>query len=373
MAPALTLRLFGTPRIERFAGPAPAFGSQPLALLAVLACAGERGMPRDKVLALFWPEATPGRAAHRLSQLAHSIRRRLSPDDVVGGTSDLRLRPERVRCDLWDFEAARREGDLERAATLYTGSLLDGFFVPDSPEVERWLERRRAALAREHREILEALAVQAEGRGDAQQATLWWRQLAEHDPLSSRVTMRLMTALAASGDRARALERAQAYEKQFREELEAEPNPAVLALARQLKTSGPRPAAIGVLPIEALDEGEETSRFAQGVTEELTSLAAGIPGLRVAARTSLVAMHRELKDLREAGARLGLNAVLEGSLRRSGRRVRLTMRLVDVGDGCQRWGGRFEREVDDEFAGQEALAQEVVEAMRRELGGTTSA
>jgi DNA-binding SARP family transcriptional activator len=373
MAPPLTLRLLGTPRVDTSAGPTPAFGSQPLALLAVLACAGEHGMPRDKLLALFWPEATPGRAAHRLSQLAHSIRRRLSPDDVVGGTSDLRLIPERVRCDLWDFEAARREGDLERAATLYTGPLLDGFFVPDSPEVERWLERRRAALAREHREILEALAVQAEGRGDAQQATLWWRRLAEHDPLSSRVTMRLMTALAASGDRARALERAQAYEKQFREELEAEPNPAVLALARQLKTTGPRPAAIGVLPIEALDEGEETSRFAQGVTEELTSLAAGIPGLRVAARTSLVAMHRELKDLRKAGARLGLDAVLEGSLRRSGRRVRLTMRLVDVGDGCQRWGGRFEREVDDEFAGQEALAQEVVEAMRRELGGMSSA
>ena len=131
MAPALTLRLFGTPRIETFAGPGPAFGSQPLALLAVLACAGERGMPRDKVLALFWPEATSGRAAHRLSQLVHSIRRRLGPDDVVGGTSDLRLEPERVRCDLWDFEAARREGELERAATLYTGPLLDGFFVPD--------------------------------------------------------------------------------------------------------------------------------------------------------------------------------------------------------------------------------------------------
>jgi DNA-binding SARP family transcriptional activator len=369
MAPPFTLRLFGTPRIETSAGPGPAFGNQPIALLAVLACAGERGMPRDKVLALFWPEATPGRAAHRLSQLTHAIRRRLNPEDVIAGTSDLRLGPERVRCDLWEFEAARREGELERAATLYTAPLLDGFFVADSPEVERWLDRRRAALAREHLEILEALAMQAEARGDTQQAALWWHQLAEHDPLSSRVTMRLMTALAASGNRVRALQRAQAYEKHFREELEAEPNPAVLALARRLKTAGPRPAAIGVLPIEPLDGGEETSQFAQGVTEELTSLAAGIPGLRVAARTSLVALHQELKDLRETGARLGLNAVLEGSLRRSGRRVRLTMRLVDVADGCQRWAGWFEREVDDEFAGQEALAREVVEAMRRQLGG----
>jgi len=366
MAPSVILRLFGAPAVETPGGPAPAIGGQALAFLAVLACAGDRGVPRDKLLALFWPDATPGRAAHRLSQLAHSIRRRLG-DDVVVGTADLRLNPERVGCDLWELEAARREGELNRAASLYAGPLLDGFFVPDSPEVERWLERRRTALARDHREILEALALQAEARGDTPQAAQWWHQLAEHDPLSSRVTMRLMTALAAAGDRARALEQAQAYARQVREELEAEPNPAVLALARQLKATGPRPVAIGVLPIEALDQGEEAGRFALGLTEELTSLAAGIPGLRVAARTSLVALQQELKDLRETGARLGLSAVLEGSLRRSGPRVRLTMRLVDVADGCQRWGGRFERVVSDEFEGQEALAREVVEAIGREL------
>jgi DNA-binding SARP family transcriptional activator len=366
MARLLTLRLSGPPAIESPAGPT-AVGAQPMALLAVLACAGERGMPRDKLLALFWPEATPGRAAHRLSQLAHSIRRRLASDDVVVGTGDLRLNPERVRCDLWELEAARRKGELDRAATLYSGPLLDGFFVPDSPDVERWLHRRRTALARDHREILEALAVQAEARGDTQQAAEWWHRLAEHDPFSSRVTMRLMSALAAAGDRGRALEQAQAYERQIRQELEAEPNPAVLELARQLRTRGPRAVAIGVLPIGALDEDEDTARFAQGITEELTSLAAGIPGLRVAARTSLVALQQQLKDLREAGARLGLSSVLEGNLRRSGRRVRLTMRLVDAADGCQRWCGRFEREVGDEFEGQEALAREVVEALRGEL------
>jgi TolB-like protein len=366
MAHQLILRLFGLPAVETPTG-STAIGGQPLALLAVLACAGERGMPRDKLLALFWPEATPGRAAHRLSQLAHSIRRRLGRDDLIVGTGDLRLNPDRLRCDLWELEAARREGELDRAATLYAGPLLDGFFVPDSPEVERWLDRRRAALARDHREILEALAVQAEARGDTQRAADWWHRLAEHDPFSSRVTMRLMSALAASGERARALEQARAYERQIRQELEAEPNPAVLALARELKTTGPRAITLGVLPIQPLDDDEETRRFAQGVTEELTSLAAGIPGLRVAARTSLVALQQELKDLRETGARLGLSAVLEGSLRRSGRRVRLALRLVDVADGCQRWSGRFEREVGDEFEGQEALAGEVVDALRGAL------
>ena len=371
MPPLISLRLLGPGAVENPVEPASSVQGQALALLAILACAGQRGFPRDKLLALFWPEATPERASHRLNQLAHSIRRRLGLDEVIVGTADLRLNRERVGCDLWHFESAREARELERAAELYAGPLLDGFFLSDSPEVERWLERRRAAIAREHRDILEALAIQAEVRGDARQAADWWHRLAEQDPLSSRVTMHLMSALAASGDRARALEQAQTYEKQVREELDAEPNPAVVALALQLRgRCAGLPPALGVMPIEALDDAEETGRFARGLTEELTSLAAQIPNLRVAARTSLVALHQELKDLRETGVRLGLGAVLEGSLRRSGRRARVTMRLINVADGCQRWTGRFEREVTDEFETQEALAREIVEAIRHELGGS---
>ena len=137
---------------------------------------------------------------------------------------------------------------------------------------ERWAESRRGALTREHQETLEALAVQAELRGDPQAASSWWRRLAEHEPLSSRVTMHLMTALAAAGDRARALERAQAYQQQVRTELEAEPNPAVLALARMLRREPPelRPTrrrrvrpAFGVLPLVALDGSREAQELAQ--------------------------------------------------------------------------------------------------------------
>jgi serine/threonine-protein kinase len=293
----------------------------------------------------------------------------LGAADPISGTAELRLNPERIACDLWDIVAARRRGDLERAVELYAGPLLDGFFLPDNTEVERWLEARRSALAREHGEMLEALAVQAELRGDTRAAAAWWHRLAEHEPLSSRVVMHLMTALAASGDRARALEQARAYEVQVREELEAEPNPEVLALATQLRTSPSRPVAIGVLPIEALDEGSDAQRFAQGLTEELTSAAGNLPGVRVAARSSLLAIQRESADLRELGARLGLTAVLEGTVRSAGPRVRLLVRLVDVRDGCQLWSGRFEREMREGFEGQESLAGEVIEAIRDHLAG----
>jgi DNA-binding SARP family transcriptional activator len=372
MAPPFRLRLLGTPVLDQRDGGVAPFScqGQPLALLAVLALTGERGLARDKLIALFWPESSTDRATHRLNQLAHTVRRRLGADDLISGTGDLRLNPERVGCDVWEMAAARRQGELERAAALYGGPLLDGFFLPDNPEVERWLDARRSVLAREHQETLEALAVQAELRGDPRAAALWWHQLADHEPLSSRVTMHLMTALAASGDRARALERARAYQDKVRDELEAEPNPAVLALATQLKTSASQPVAIGVQPIESLDEEPEARRYAQGLTEELTSAVAALPGVRVAARSSLVVLRRECTDLRQIGTRLGLSAVLEGTVRNDGIRARLIVRLVNVADGCQVWSGRFERELREGFEGQEALAREVTEAMREKLSAS---
>jgi TolB-like protein len=384
MTPSLRLRVLGTPGIGGPSGPlaGPVAQGQPLALLAVLACAGEPGIGREKLSALFWPDSTSYRAAHRLSQLLHHVRRCLDCGDLILGSVELRLEPARIACDLWDFAAARRHGELERAVELYAGPFLDGFFLADAAEFERWTESRRAALAREYRETLEGLAVQAEVRGDSRAAAAWWQRLGEQEPLSSRVTMHLMTALAAAGERARALEQAHAYQIRVRQELEAEPNPAVGALAEQLRHAPPRRAdgasdgrqvAIGILPLVALDQGLDARELAQGLTEELMTAAAAAPGLRVAARTSLAALQVSTGDVREIGARLGLAAVLEGSVRCSSGRVRLTVRLVDTRDGCHLWTGRFERELEEGLASQDALAREVVEAILPSLARPSSA
>jgi TolB-like protein len=373
MAPLLRLRLLGTPTIDaaavRLTGPATQ--GQALALLAVLAWAGERGVAREKLLALLWPETTTGRASHRLSQLAHWARRGLQCPNLIVGSGDLRLNPDRISCDLWDFDAARRSGTLELAAELYGGPFLDGFFLADSVEFERWVDARRSALAREYQETLEALAVQAELRGDSRAATGWWRRLAEHEPLSSRVTMHLMTALAAAGERTRALEQAQTYQAQVRKELESDPNPAVMALATELRRMATAPGrhliAIGILPLIPVEDSPEARALAQGLTEELTTAATAMRDVRVASRSSLAALHHAAKDVREIGARLGLAAILEGSVRQSGRRMRLTVRLVNVSDGCQLWTERYEREMSEGFEEQDAMAREVIEAIGPQL------
>lgn len=95
-----------------------------------------------------------------------------------------------------------------------------------------------------------------------------------------------------------------------------------------------------------------------------------IPGVRVASRTAVTAAEQATPDLRALGGRLGLAAVLEGSVRVASGRIRLTVRLVDVSDGCQRWTERWEREVGEVMAAEEALAHEVAARIGERLGET---
>jgi TolB-like protein len=121
------------------------------------------------------------------------------------------------------------------------------------------------------------------------------------------------------------------------------------------------------LPLDAPDRTPEGQAMAQALTEELTTAAAAVPGLRVAARTMLAALQQPGVEVGEARARMGLAAVLEGSVRVGRGRVRLTVRLVDLGDGCQRWTGRFERELTDGFEAQDALVADVLGGLRTHL------
>ncbi len=348
-----------------------------LALLALLS-PGERGMSRDKILAYVWPDADAARASHRLTQLLYALRRDLDADSLFLGSSDLRLNPDLISTDVREFALARQSGDLERAVALYAGPFLDGFFLSDASEFERWMENERAGYVRECAEALETLAAKAGANGDHRQASAWWQRLAEQDPLSSRVTVHLMSALAAGGSRSDALEQARAYQELIRRELDAEPNPAVLALAEQLRRSPHRAAfgagpgqpggvSIAVLPFVNLSPVATNDYFAEGLTEELMSALARLTGVRVAARSSVNAFRHTDLDARELGRRLGVSGLIEGSIRQAGERIRLTAHLVNVADGCQLWSERYERSAEEPFAVQDELAGLIVKAVEARL------
>src|SRR5574338_1058739 len=111
-----------------------------LALLARLAAAGQRGVSRDSLAALLWPESDEERARHTLRQWLSLLRRDLGVENLLLGTAELRLNPQIITSDVGEMREALGRGDLERVATLYAGPFLDGFHVSDAPEFERWAD-----------------------------------------------------------------------------------------------------------------------------------------------------------------------------------------------------------------------------------------
>lgn len=367
----LRFRTLGGAAVESETGPLGGAAAQrkSLALLALLALAGDRGLSRDKLLAYLWPETDPRRAGHRLTQALYALRRDLQVGDLFLGSAELRLNARLMGSDVAEFVASRRAGQLDRAVTLYGGPFLDGFFLNGAPEFERWVDNERAGLARDYAEALETLAAEAVVRGDLRQAAEWWRRLADHDPLSSRVTVHLMSALAAAGSRADAIERGRAYQELIQRELDAAPNPAVLALAQQLKGGAPRSTelSVAVLPFTNLSSLAANDFFAEGLVEELMSGLARLEGVRVSARTSANAFRTTGLDAREIARRLNVSALIEGSLRQSDERIRLTVHLVDAADGCHLWSERYERQLTNPFAVQDELSQLIVDGVEARL------
>ena len=238
------LRTFGTlalltPEDEPVAGKQ---GQQRrrLALLAVLAAAGERGRSRDQLLLLFWPDVTQTRARHSLEQLLYEIRNSVS-GAVFEGVNPMRLTPDVVASDVGAFNEALERGDLVAAVGAYRGPFLDGFYLSDAPEFEQWMEAERARLERGYVDALERLARGAEAADDHAAAGRWWRKLTDADPVSSKYASGLIRALMDTGDHAAALKYAERYKGVVAKELGTSVGPAVADLVAEARAQTKTP------------------------------------------------------------------------------------------------------------------------------------
>jgi len=209
-----------------------------VALLALLAAAGDAGLSRDKIVGVLWPDTDTERARHSLTQALYAARRALQAEDLFLVGADIRLNRDRLTSDVGDFDALIAAGELERAVSLYRGPFLDGFFVSGASEFERWSSAQRERLEGALADALRRLAARAQESHDYRAEAEWRRRLAGLLPLDSGVAMQLMTALANAGDRAGAVQHAQVHAALLREEMDLDPDPAVEALASKLKDPG---------------------------------------------------------------------------------------------------------------------------------------
>lgn len=435
----LTLKLFGSASIDASGRSVTGRAAQGrrLALLALLALARGRPVSRDKLLALLWPESPADRARHHLSDTVYIVRAALGEDVIRSSGDDLAMNPDVLASDVGRFELLLEGGDREAAVALFAGPLLDGFHLSDAVEFERWLDGERARLAERYAAALAGLAASAEERHDFPAAAGWWRRAAAHDPYSGRVTLGLMRALEAAGDRAGALQHARVHARLLREEFEAEPDSDVTAFAerlrvepptrpapepaavrrqgtpasvpsdaavpagsrrprgypvaiaalllalalfgvygiREVQLAAPAPAArsVAVLPFENMSADPDDAYFSDGLSEEIIGALSRIEGLRVAARTSSFALRDRRLDVRTIGDTLGVAVVLEGSVRKDGNRLRVSAQMIDAASGYHLWSDEYDRELKDIFAVQQEIGRAIAGALELRLSGTTAA
>jgi DNA-binding SARP family transcriptional activator len=362
----LRVHTLGGLSVRDGARPVAGAAAQPrrMALLALLARAGERGITRETALACLWTDTDEERARRGLTQAVYALRRDLGTDDAITGQRELQLNGELVASDVTEFSARIANGRLEEAVALYMGPFLDGFYVPSAPDFERWTEHERVQLAHQCAGALEQLATAAIERDDPATAARWWRRLAASDPLNARVAMGLMRALAASGDRAGALQHARIYEALVDQELALPPDREVVKLAQELRAAAslapvsvapaplaqaplrsvastppaaPHGASNGAVCIVAIgdmvDARGVTARSERHLVDMLATNLARVPGIAVVSPARIDEL-RHLGTTAAAAREAGATHLIDGSVYALATGpVRLDLRRVDLATG----------------------------------------
>lgn len=183
---------------------------------------------------------------------------------------------------------------------------------------------------------------------------VWGGDLVSDETLSQRVRL-LRGALADDAERPRYVESVRGWGYR-----------AAMKVQR-LEGESPNPTTVAVLPFTNLGGQPDDEPLCQGLAEEIINALAGVEGLRVIARTSSAAASRAGLDVCEAGRRLGAGSIVEGSVRRAGRRVRVTVQLVETRLGGHVWSDSFDRELEDILDLEDQIAEAVARRLRRDL------
>ncbi len=352
-------------------------------LLAALALAGPKGSRRDALAELLWPDRAEPQARSSLRQALTAVRAVLGSDPaglhLEADAESVRLLGPAEQIDIRAFDRladAAAPEEQARACELYAGDLLEGVSLEST--AERWFEGYAAALRRRALALVETLS--RHGGVPASEALA--HRLLDRDPAAEEAHRALIRIMLARGQRNAARRQLDQCRDALRRELDAEPEPATLALldapppapqpgrpasASPATERGSRPGpSLVVMPFDDLSAGED-DYFADGIVEEITSALSRIREFFVIARQSAFTYKGRFVDVREVGRELGVRYVVEGTVRRGGDRVRISVHLVDAETRSQLWSGRFDGEAGDIFALQDTIASQVAGALHPSL------
>jgi TolB-like protein/DNA-binding SARP family transcriptional activator len=381
------------------------------ALLALLAMPpGERQL-RDRLCGLLWSDRGEKQARDSLKQAVCRLRASFAPIltlPVLADRESLMLDRTSVVVDVARFEHHAAEGSPEavaQAAALYRGDLLDGLEVGDAA-FDEWLliERQRfRGIASKGLETLLDRYV-ASGTHDRMGAVA--RQLLTLDPLCEIAHRALMQTYAEEGRATLALKQYQLCRDALQNELGVRPEGETERLYRAIKekrataghlllshgstrssllqeragrridlersipVGGPPlrfSSSIAVLPFANLSGDPEQEYFCDGITEDIIVLLTRYRWLMVIARGSSFAYKGQATDVRCVGVELGAHYLVEGSVRKRGRGIRITAQLVDATDARELWAEQYDRGLEEVFTTQDDICRTIAAAIEAEL------
>lgn len=379
------------------------------AMLAYLALQSGHSQSREKLAALLWGGNGEPQARTNLRQALSVIRKAMPSSN--GGRFLTDGDNIALNLDDLDFDVARFEAlaagsapeELEQAICLYRGDLLDGFSLREEP-FEDWLRVERERLRVIAVTVLEKLVAHHSAAEDFARCTQAAARLLALEPLREDVHRALMRAYAAQDRVNLALKQYELCRDALQRELGLQPEPETQALHDELRarrtksgkarrpaappdslqspTAGETQAAVlrqleliprydGDLPLPAKpsvailpfdSDGGKTDQvyFANGIAEDIIIGLTRFHGLFVIGLKSSLAAHEGSTDVREIGRRLGVAHVVQGSIRKDGDRVRVTVQLLEAATARQLWAEHYDRSLVSMFAVQDEIADLIV-------------
>jgi len=374
-ADLLEVRLLGSFELRLgHGGDASAPGRKVRALLTCLALSPGKSWPREKLMALLWSDRSEEQARASLRQALAELRRALGEPSPLRTDHDaVTLDPAMIAVDALEFERLAKTGRIDDAAALYRGPLLDGLDVRDEA-FEDWLRVERTRLHDLAMNVLDRLAASQSAAVALETA----QRLLQLDPAREETHRMLMRLYAAAGQRAQALRQYQHCRDTLQRELQANPDIETELLYRQIQDEAvPGPAtrasaakpdsarpqdskpSIAVLPFMNMSGDSGQEYFSDGITEDIITELSRFHEILVMACGSSFKFKGKNLSIQEIIDQLGVNYVVEGSVRTAGSRVRVTAQLIDAETMNHAWAEHYDRDLADVFDLQDEIARTI--------------
>ncbi len=348
-------------------------------LLAYLALSAGKPQARERLAGLLWGDRAEAQARDSLKQALAGLRqafRQAGLDPLRADRESVTFEPEGIEVDAIEFaRQATESGACDRAVTLYRGELLDGIDGVTA-EFEEWLRPERERLGDLAVRVLEQLALSSTPNGVSDETFRLGRHLLARDRLREPVYRALMRLHARNGERAEALKLYAACRDALKQDLGVAPDAKTEELYRDILTdrlspSSPAPEpqrtsvrpSLAVLPFSNLSGDPDLGHLCDGVTEDIITGLGRFRLLFVIDRHSSSAVSQQASDVAEIGRRLGVCFLVQGSLKRLGDRVRITVRLIEAGSRAQLWGEAYDSPLSDILAVPDKVTGAIVSTL----------